>query len=290
MDLRLPEAMATNEEREAVDALVGEPESAWDGGERGAERDAHLAIGGHERRARRHLLLPALQAVQSRVGWISEGALGYVCERLDVAPADAWGVATFYALLSTSPRPKRVVHVCDDIACRCRGAKELCESLEQRVGAPHAHGPAGDQTMIDDGAAIWLRSPCLGMCDHAPAAFVQQFGAAPAEELLGEVTVERIERELTQGMDGGRGGRVVVDGNGRGKLKLGGPPGRLRIRRRSSTTASARRSRNSATPRSGCSAASGSWIRRASRRTARPAATRRCAARSSSARRAWSAR
>ena len=224
MDLRLPEATATDEERDAVDALVGAPASAWDGGERGAERDAHLAIGGHERRARRHLLLPVLQAVQSRVGWISEGALGYVCERLDVAPADAWGVATFYALLSTSPRPKRVVHVCDDIACRCRGAKELCEALEQRVGPAHAHAPAGDHTVIDDGAAIWLRSPCLGMCDHAPAAFLQEAGPRCMERLLGAVTVERIAQELARGSDAEGGGRVMVDGNGRGKLKSGGAP------------------------------------------------------------------
>ena len=78
----------------------------------------------------RHLLLPALQALQARVGWISEGGLGYVCDRLNVPPADAWGVATFYALLATSPRPTRVVHVCDDIACKCRGADELIAALE----------------------------------------------------------------------------------------------------------------------------------------------------------------
>ena len=224
MDLRLPEATATDEEREAVDALVGAPESAWDGGERGDARDAHLAVGGHERRARRHLLLPALQAVQSRVGWISEGALGYVCERLDVAPADAWGVATFYALLATSPRPRRVVHVCDDIACRCRGATELCAALEERVGPAHSHGPDAAHVLIDDGASIWLRSPCLGMCDQAPAAFYQEAGATCAERLLGAVTVERIEQALARGMDGVGVGRVMVDGNGGGKLKLGGAP------------------------------------------------------------------
>ena len=50
----------------------------------------------------RHLLLPALQAVQSRVGWISTGALNYICQRLTVPPAEAFGVASFYALLSTS--------------------------------------------------------------------------------------------------------------------------------------------------------------------------------------------
>src|SRR5262249_53548362 len=113
MDLRLRHAAPTDEERAAVDGLLGAPKSAWDGGERGDPRDAHTASGGREAREQRHLLLPALRALQSRVGWISETGLEYVCLRLNVPPADAWGVATFYALLSTTPRPARVLHVCD---------------------------------------------------------------------------------------------------------------------------------------------------------------------------------
>lgn len=121
MDIRHIDVPPTEAERVAVDAVVGAPTSAWDGGERGSQRDAHSAIGGAVARDLRHLLVPALQALQRRIGWISEGGMGYVCLRLSVPPAEAWGVATFYALLATSPRPKRVLHVCDDIACRARG-------------------------------------------------------------------------------------------------------------------------------------------------------------------------
>ena len=107
MDLHVRHAGPTDDERAAVDALLGPPLSSWVGGERGDIRDAHVAIGGREQRQQRHLLLPALQALQARVGWISETGLDYVCTRLDVPPADAWGVATFYALLSTTPRAPR---------------------------------------------------------------------------------------------------------------------------------------------------------------------------------------
>src|ERR1700674_2405992 len=113
MDLRLLDALPTDAERDAVDALLGTPRSGWDGGSRGSVRDAHtVEFGGHDTRARRHLLLPALQAVQARMGWISEGGLGYVCARLDVPPAEAWGVATFYAMLATAPPPPGVPRVC----------------------------------------------------------------------------------------------------------------------------------------------------------------------------------
>ena len=117
------------------------------------------------------LLLPALHALQSRIGWISQPALNYVCRRLTVAPAEAYGVATFYALLSTTPRPPVVAHVCDDIACRLAGAERICADLARALG------PAGEPAR--DGRATWLRSPCLGLCERAPAALFTIAGETP---------------------------------------------------------------------------------------------------------------
>src|SRR4051812_46561798 len=196
MDIRRVETEPTAAERDAIDALLGPPASSWDGGERGDPRDAHVStVGGYDSRAMRHLLLPALQALQARAGWISEGGLGYICDRLNVPPADAWGVATFYALLATSPRPLRVVHVCDDIACRCRGANPILAELE-RPGSDlfvPSTQPDGERTS----APTWLRSPCLGKCDRAPAAFVTQAGPDAREELIGDITLDRVRDLLT---------------------------------------------------------------------------------------------
>ena len=200
MDIRPIEADPTEDERAAVDALLEAPTSAWDGGARGSRRDAHVShVGGRDTRALRHRLLPALQALQARVGWISEGGLGYVCDRLNVPPADAWAVATFYALLATSPRPRRVVHVCDDIACKCSGADGVIAQLESVAGPALHHAPHGSQVTIGDGA-IWVRSPCLGMCDQAPAALVTDAGQHPCERLLGHVTADRLAT-LVSGAD-----------------------------------------------------------------------------------------
>ena len=223
MDLHLLDAEPTEEEREALDAFLGPPASGWDGGERDPERDAHTASGGHAARARRHLLLPAFHAIQSRVGWISEGALNYVCERLSVPPADAYGVASFYALLSTVPRPKRVLHVCDDIACRCKGADKLCEELERTVGPAYHHGPDGDHTEIPADGGVWLRSPCLGLCDQAPAALVTVAGTAPVERLFGQVDAAKAARVLA--------GDLAASTAPHPRLPQAGTPG-LRLLRR----------------------------------------------------------
>jgi NADH-quinone oxidoreductase subunit F len=175
MDLRALLDRPTPAEREAIDALLGEPVSGWDGGAF-SPLDGHLAYGGHAARARRHMLLPAFHAVQDAVGSVSRGALGYISERLTVPPAEAYGVATFYALLNTQPRSPTLIHVCDDIVCLQRGANELKLGLEQAIGPEGASGLGSS----------WASSPCLGQCERAPAALVHTAGAgyrnvAPAD-------------------------------------------------------------------------------------------------------------
>jgi NADH-quinone oxidoreductase subunit F len=157
VDLRLLAAEPSAAEREAIDSLLA------DAGER------------------RDLLLPALQAAQSRAGFVSEGALGHICRRLGIPPAEAYGVASFYALLALEPRPRTVLHVCDDIACRCSGADELCAELERTVG------PAGDSSRRPE-EAMWVRSACLGLCERAPAGFVTIAGPAPLERAIAPLT------------------------------------------------------------------------------------------------------
>jgi NADH-quinone oxidoreductase subunit F len=179
MDLHVIGPLASPAERAAVDAVLGPAESGWVGGTRDSRTDGHAASGGHATRARRSQLLPALHAVQSRIGWISQPALNYVSRRLAVAPAEAYGVATFYALFATTPRPPVVVHVCDDIACRLAGAERICDDLARGVA------PAG--APVHDGRAAWIRSPCLGLCDRAPAAMVTRAGEASSTSVIAPV-------------------------------------------------------------------------------------------------------
>jgi NADH-quinone oxidoreductase subunit F len=174
VDIRTTGGPATAEEIAAVDRVLGDPTSLWEGGAR-HPADDHIALGGHATRAQRHLLLPVLHAIQDRAGWVSRGALEYACRRLSIPPAEAYGVVTFYARFALEERPALALHVCDDIACKCTGADDLCEALEQSIG------PAGK---------VWHRSPCLGLCDRAPAALVERAGENHEELQIAPVTVE----------------------------------------------------------------------------------------------------
>ncbi|HUA48074.1 MAG TPA: NAD(P)H-dependent oxidoreductase subunit E [Solirubrobacteraceae bacterium] len=172
MDLRLLDAEPTTDERAAIDAFLGPPVSAWAGADR--VENGHSAHGGHAARAQRQQLLPTLHALHARAGWISAGALNYIAQRLTIPPADVFGVATFYALFTVEPRSPRVVHVCNDLVCRCAGSQQLIDTLTEQLG------PQG----TDHAGTTWLPSPCLGQCDRAPAAFLVESGENPTEREL----------------------------------------------------------------------------------------------------------
>jgi NADH-quinone oxidoreductase subunit F len=191
MDIVLHNEVPSKGERDAVDAVLGPPGSSWEGATETTERDTRVARGGHAARAQRHLLLPTLHAVQSRAGWISRGALNYICQRLTIPPAEAYGVATFYALFSLEPQPPVVAHICTDVACIAGGSDELCAALEQRIG-PEGQHPG-------NGQAIWLESPCLGVCERAPAALVTVAGEDPREHSVAPADAEDIATLLAGG-------------------------------------------------------------------------------------------
>jgi NADH-quinone oxidoreductase subunit F len=162
-----------------------------------------MAFGGRAARSQRPLLLPVLHAIQDRIGWVSRGALEYACRRLSIPPAEAYGVVSFYGRFALEDRPALALHVCDDIACKCAAADALCTALEGSVG------PAGKE---------WHRSPCLGLCDRAPAALVERAGATHEELQVAPIDI-RVAQEILGGgvwptlsptlYPAGRGGKLL---------------------------------------------------------------------------------
>jgi NADH-quinone oxidoreductase subunit F len=211
MDLHVIGPLASPAERAAVDAVLGPAGSGWHGGPRDPRLDGHVARGGHEARSQRDLLLPVLHAIQSRIGWISQPALNYVSRRLTIPPAEAWGVATFYALFATSARPPTVAHVCDALACALAGAETVCGDLTRALG------PEG--TPIDDGGATWLRSPCLGLCERAPAVLVTEAGTEPTASAAGPIDAAGVVARLRR-QGGSDVPRTAVPQRGQPGLRL----------------------------------------------------------------------
>jgi NADH-quinone oxidoreductase subunit F len=162
VDVRFSDVAASPAEVGALDALLGPDagDDAWDRAEGGVHRAS----------AQRHHLLAGLHALNDRVGYISEGGLGELCRRLDVAPSEGFGVASFYAMFSMEPVPARTVHVCTDLACAMRGGDALLAS----AGAA-ARGRSDVRV---------LPSPCLGVCERAPAVLAIESGPELSEAVI----------------------------------------------------------------------------------------------------------
>lgn len=107
-------------------------------------------------------LLPALQAVQKHYGYLPEEAVTALGRLIDTPLADIHGVIEFYALLHTTPTGRNTIHICTDAACALRGGERVLEAACHRFGVKPGETSADGEVGIE-------RSPCLGLCDHAPA-------------------------------------------------------------------------------------------------------------------------
>src|SRR5919197_3582094 len=110
-------------------------------------------------------LLPALHAAQKIYGWISEPVATQIAKSLRVSLVDVHGVIEFYSLFYNEPVGRRIIRVCTDQACALKGADGLLHHLCQHYDIQ----PGGT---TGDGALTVEASPCLGLCEQAPAALV----------------------------------------------------------------------------------------------------------------------
>ena len=121
----------------------------------------------------RTALLPALHAAQSIYGYLPEPVAAEVARLLGVPLSEVYGVIDFYAMFYREPVGRTMVRVCIDPACALAGAEALLKAACAHVGTAPGE-------MTADGAYTVERVPCLGLCEHAPAALV---GVEPRGDL-----------------------------------------------------------------------------------------------------------
>jgi len=105
--------------------------------------------------------IPALHLCQDQNGWVSDDVITFVSNRLDLPPAHVKGVVTFYTLFNQHPVGKHQVWVCRTLPCALRGAGEVLEHCEKRLGIK-----PGETT--SDGKITLRTAECLASCGTAP--------------------------------------------------------------------------------------------------------------------------
>lgn len=114
---------------------------------------------------KREALIGCLDAAQLRQHCITREAAAFLSRETGASPAEVYGVATFYHMLTEAPLGKSVIRVCDCLTCHIRGGPAVLEALKEELGLEVGSTAKGGRISL-------LESPCMGLCDIAPAIMV----------------------------------------------------------------------------------------------------------------------
>ncbi len=116
-------------------------------------------------RDKKGALIPVLQQVQEKFGYISEEAVSEIAKFLKISPNQVFGVASFYAQFRFQPQGEHMVKVCQGTACHVRGSLRILEAVEEKLGIQ----PGGT---TPDRKFSLERVACFGACALAPVMVV----------------------------------------------------------------------------------------------------------------------
>jgi NADH-quinone oxidoreductase subunit E len=111
---------------------------------------------------KRSALIPMLLYSQDEIGYLSDAVIDEVAARLDLTALEVRNVASYYSMLRFKPVGKYNVQVCTNISCMLRGAYDLFEHLEEKLGIGH-------KGVTADGLFSLEEVECIGVCCWAPA-------------------------------------------------------------------------------------------------------------------------
>ncbi|RKX77504.1 MAG: NADH:ubiquinone oxidoreductase [Spirochaetes bacterium] len=110
-------------------------------------------------------LLDILRRVQNQFGCVSDEAIDLIAKSLNIPRVDVESTVTFYSFLSKEPKGQIVIRLCNDIIDRMNGYDKVAKAFREELGIDF-----GETTK--DGKISLENTPCIGMCDQAPAALV----------------------------------------------------------------------------------------------------------------------
>jgi NADH-quinone oxidoreductase subunit E len=120
---------------------------------------------GHYKKEKKNLI-PLLQEVQARLGYLPKKALQEIADFLKMPDVEVWGVATFYNQFRFVPLGKYHTTVCMGTACHLGGGRLILEALERELGIK-----VGKTS--EDGNFSLERVACIGCCMLAPVVVIK---------------------------------------------------------------------------------------------------------------------
>ncbi|SCJ37213.1 NADH-quinone oxidoreductase subunit E [uncultured Clostridium sp.] len=122
--------------------------------------------------------MPVLQAAQEIFGYLPEEVQIMVAEGLDIPLTEVYGVASFYAQFTLNPKGKYQISLCLGTACYVKGASDILEAVQQRLGIKPG-------SITPDGKFSLDACRCIGACGLAPVMMINN-------DVYGRLTVDQV--------------------------------------------------------------------------------------------------
>ena len=123
-------------------------------------------------------LIPILQQIQEEFKYLSKDVISYVANSLNLPASKVYGVATFYAHFSLTPKGKYVFRLCDGTACHVKKSHGILNALYAKLNINAENNTSKDMLFTVETVS------CLGACGLAPVMVVNG-------EVHGQVTPEQ---------------------------------------------------------------------------------------------------
>ena len=127
-------------------------------------------------------LIPVLQSIQDRLGYLPEEAMSKTARFLNIAESSVYGVATFYSQFYLTPQGRHKVKVCQGTACHVRGSEAITRTVSDLLGIKPGETSKDFEFTVE-------RVGCFGSCAIAPVVVID-------EKVYGNMTPEKTTKVL----------------------------------------------------------------------------------------------
>ncbi len=132
----------------------------------------------------RSRLLPVLQSIQDKKGYISDKDMQETADMFGIHPVEVFSVITFYSFLSEKKKGKHIIRVSNCVSNVMAGSEKVVNEFEKALKIK-----TGQTTK--DGKFTLERTSCIGMCDEAPAVMVD-------DKLIGNITPQKVKKIIQE--------------------------------------------------------------------------------------------
>ncbi len=129
-------------------------------------------------------LIPILQEVQQKFGYLPEEAMQEIADFLRLSNSTVYSVSTFYAHFRLTPPGKNTVKVCLGPACHLRGSAVICDEVEKRLGIKPRETTGDLKYSLETTA-------CSGACALAPVVEIN-------DKVYSQMTRAKVRRVLAK--------------------------------------------------------------------------------------------